>query len=127
MKKEKAKVNPYISIGSRIRKVRVEKNIDKSILATALGVTEADIDSIEEGKSRLTMDALFAISKVLETEMNYFLTGIPNSRIIIASDILDKYIEAFKFIDGLSDKQKQVFSEMLENLNSSPTKKLSKK
>ncbi|MCR5506316.1 MAG: helix-turn-helix domain-containing protein [bacterium] len=115
----KEKINPYILIGSRINKVRIEKNIDKSVLARALSITDSDVDSIEKGKSKLTMDALFIISKELKTEMNYFLTGIPNSRVILASDILDKYIEAFKFISGLSDKQKQVFSEMLQNLISS--------
>ncbi len=118
----KEKDNPYVSIGARIKKIRIEKNIEKLVLAKKLNISITEDDAIESGHLKLTMDTLFAISNILQTEMNYFLTGIPNNRIVIASNILDEYIETFKFINSLSPKQKQVFSEMLEKLSSSHQK-----
>ncbi|MBP3615459.1 MAG: helix-turn-helix transcriptional regulator [Alphaproteobacteria bacterium] len=125
MKKEET--NPYALIGSRIKKIRLEKNIDKSFLAEQLDISVASIDSIERGRVKITMDVLFAISDILKTEMNYFLTGIPNSRVVLATHILDNYIEAFKFINSLSPKQKQVFSDMLTKLTSKSSNKQPKK
>ena len=115
----KGKVNPYTSIGARICKIREEKGITKSVFAKKLNISMGDVDAIEGGHTKLSMDTLFLISNILETEINYFLTGISNSRIIMASNILDDYIAMFKFMESLSPKQKQVFSEMLEKLSSS--------
>ncbi len=117
----------YVSVGRRIKKVRVEKNIEKRDLAERLNMSVKDIEAIETGKSRITMDDLFLISNILQTEMNYFITGIPNNHIIIASNVLDKYIETFKFVNSLSPKQKQIFSNMLNKLSFSPSEKISKK
>lgn len=121
------KYNPYILIGERIKKVRIQMKLERSTFAKKINMTEAEIDSIEAGRTKISMDTLFLISTVLETEMNYFLTGISSNRIIIASNILDKYIETFKFIESLSPRQKQVFSKVLDKLPSLLPNKLSKK
>ena len=124
---ERKKYNPYILIGERIKKVRIQMKMERSTFAKKINMTEAEIDSIEAGRTKISMDTLFLISTVLETEMNYFLTGISSDRIIIASNILDKYIETFKFIESLSPRQKQVFSKVLDKLPSLLPNKLSKK
>ena len=107
-------INPYKYIGFRIRKIRLEKNIEKSVMAELLGFSVNEIDAIENGKTKITSDVLFDISNILKTEINYFLTGLENDNIKNATDELEKYIETFKFIESLSPKQKQIFSEMLD-------------
>ena len=107
-------INPYKYIGFRTRKIRLEKNIEKSAMAKLLGFTVSEVDAIENGKTKITSDILFDISNILNTEINYFLTGLENDNIKNATDALEKYIETFKFIESLSPKQKQIFSEILD-------------
>ncbi len=123
----KAKYNPYIVIAERIKKVRLDKKIKKTEFAKKIGVQTSDIDSIEAGNTKISLDMLFMISNALGTEMNYLLTGISNERILFASNMLDRYIETFKFIESLTQKQKQVFTKVLDQLPSLYFEKSSKK
>ena len=45
-------INPYKYIGFRIRKIRLEKNIEKSAMAKLLGFTVSEVDAIENGKTK---------------------------------------------------------------------------
>ncbi len=107
-------INPYKYIGFRIRKIRLEKKIEKSTMAKLLGFSVNEIDAIENGKIKITSNILANISDVLKTEINYFLTGLENDNIKNATDALEKYIETFKFMESLSPRQKQIFSEVLD-------------
>ena len=119
--------NPYKYIGSRIHKIRLQKNMGREVFANALGLSVNDIDSIENGIVRITMDVLFNISTILETEINYFLTGLESCNIKEANDALDKYMETFKFMESLSLKQRQIFSKLLDNAHNNSHKKSVKK
>ena len=112
------KINPYLVIGERIKSIRCVKNMEIPTFANLINKTEAEVASIESGRMKIDIDLLSDISKALKTEINYFLTGIYNSQIVHASHALDTYLEIFKFINSLSPKQKQNFSEMLEKLRS---------
>ena len=125
MKKENS--NLYVLIGRRIKRIREEKHIKKYVLASELNLSISELDDIEAGRKKISMDTLFSISNILETEMNFFITGIPNNQIIVASEMVDRYINTFKFINGLSSKQKQVFSNMLGQLYLCSSKKYQKK
>ena len=119
--------NLYVLMGRRIKTIRKEKNIESSALANELNISLSELNAIEAGQVKISMDVLFSISNILETEMNFFITGIPNNQIIIASEMVDKYIDTFKFINSLSSKQKQVFSNMLSQLYLCSSKRCQKK
>ena len=120
------KTNLYVQIGKRINKIRFSKNISRSILAKKLNISDCEMQNIETGRKKIEMNTLFRISEILETEMNYFITGIPNNRIIIVSDMMDRYIEVFKFVDSLNPKQRAMFNDMLNDIYSDKNKKSQK-
>ena len=111
------KTNLYVQIGKRINKIRFSKNISRSILAKKLNISDCEMQNIEAGRKKIEMNTLFRISEILETEMNYFITGIPNNRIIIVSDMMDRYIEVFKFVDSLNPKQRAMFNDIYSDKN----------
>lgn len=63
-------------IGARIREARILHNLSRENLADALGVSVAQIQKYESGTNRVSATTLFAISRLLETDIRRFYEGI---------------------------------------------------
>ncbi|RFZ91279.1 XRE family transcriptional regulator [Mucilaginibacter conchicola] len=53
----------------KIQKIRIEKKISQRVIADALGVSQNAYSKIEQEHTRLQLETLFIISKVLEVEI----------------------------------------------------------
>ena len=61
----------YISLGSRIRQTRKERNMTQEELGEACSLSTSYIGHIERGSRTLSVDTLFRIASVLNVSMDY--------------------------------------------------------
>lgn len=64
----------FINAGKRIRFVREARKIERKELSRLTGVSEKNLADMEDGKG-FGGDLLYSISKVLNMDPNYFITG----------------------------------------------------
>lgn len=63
-------------IGARIRKAREERGLSQSVLAGALGLSQAAMSTIESGTRPLRVDELVIVARVTGRDPDYFLPKI---------------------------------------------------
>lgn len=63
-------------IGAKIREARIICNLSRGDLAGALGISVAQIQKYESGSNRVSATTLFAISRVLDTDIGFFYEGV---------------------------------------------------
>ena len=59
-------------IGSKIRKIRIEKDMSQTELAKACKFEKASMSRIESGQANPTISTLFKISKALDVDIAVF-------------------------------------------------------
>ena len=65
----------FIGIGKRIREKREGHKLTQEQLALAIGITGRYLYDIEKGKSVMSIDILYKISKILGVSFNWVLLG----------------------------------------------------
>lgn len=60
-------------VGHRIKVRRVDKDMDQGELAAKIGMTQAQLSGVENGKRPIRVDQLFAIAEVLDCSASYLL------------------------------------------------------
>ena len=64
-------IDKNMSLGTRIKQVRLERGIKRKDLAEMLGITPSSISNYENGISKPRQQTLFDIIKVLGIDANY--------------------------------------------------------
>jgi transcriptional regulator with XRE-family HTH domain len=64
----------FKTVADRIKEARVKKNLCQDFIAKSLGVSQKAYSKIENNETRLTVDTLISISKILEIPVVEFLT-----------------------------------------------------
>lgn len=59
--------------GQRIKELRVFNKLTQHVLAEKIGIAENTLSQYETGKSRMSLDVLFALAQALETTADYLL------------------------------------------------------
>lgn len=76
----------YISLGTRIRTVRKERNMTQAELGEACSLSTSYIGHIERGSRTLSLETLFKIATVLNTSMDYLvLDSMPGTQALFTS------------------------------------------
>ena len=105
----------YTLIGNRIKAKRLELNISDADLAKQLAISIAELQNIEQGTQKFSVDFLAQIAMILNIDKMYLLTGINNDILKEDIRILDNYIEFFKMIKSISYKNRERLYDMLDN------------
>jgi transcriptional regulator with XRE-family HTH domain len=66
-----------VHIGRRLRERRVSLGMSQSELAEKLGVSFQQVQKYERGTNRVSASRLFDLSRVLDTDMNFFFEDMP--------------------------------------------------
>lgn len=66
----------YREVGSRIRNLRLKRNITQRELSHLTDISPQHIANIESGKARPSVETLVIFSNILETTTDYFLSDI---------------------------------------------------
>jgi len=64
------------AIGSRLRKLRKERDLTQAELARQIGIQQSDLSRMEQGEYRVSLDNLFRILAVFDLELADFF-GAP--------------------------------------------------
>jgi transcriptional regulator with XRE-family HTH domain len=64
----------FKTVADRIRDLRMRKNLTQDYLAKSLGVTQKAYSKIENSETRLNVDTLVNIARVLETPVTEFFS-----------------------------------------------------
>lgn len=64
-------------VGARLRQRRTLLGMSQEKLGDAIGLTFQQVQKYERGTNRVSASRLYDLSKVLETDMNYFFDEMP--------------------------------------------------
>lgn len=83
-------------VGNRIKTMRMKKGLSQRALAESVGISQAHMSNIENGRSHVTLENLFALHDILDVSMASFFVDIDggkdvaeNSTFIDLSDMID--------------------------------------
>ena len=120
MSKKAEGVLNYEKIGKRIRFLRRLNDITQEEVVKATDYSTTQISNIENAKTKLSLEAVVKIAKVLETTPNQILacelTDIPNARQQLLLETLDDCSED-EFMDCL--ELVQLFLKSIHRQNKS--------
>ncbi len=68
------------SIGSRLRKLRKQRQLTQAELARQIGIQQSDLSRMEKGEYRVSLDNLFRILRVFGVEISEFFDEAPAAR-----------------------------------------------
>ena len=108
----------YEIIGNRINKRRVALHIDLGDFAKQLNISASALENIEKGKQRISIDLLSEIADLLKLNKMYLLTGIENKNIVESLKVLNNYIDFFKMVQSMSEKNRERLFNIIKNQNS---------
>jgi transcriptional regulator with XRE-family HTH domain len=68
----------YQQLGENIRVARENSALTQSVLASFLGLSRASIVNIEKGRQRPSIDLLFSLSRILNSELSELIPAFQN-------------------------------------------------
>lgn len=72
------KPNPVdVHVGARVRQRRMLLGLSQEKLGEAIGLTFQQVQKYERGANRVSASRLFDLSRVLQTDMNFFFEDMP--------------------------------------------------
>ncbi len=100
------------SIGKNIRKYRELKGFSQEYMANQLDINQASYAKIESNSTKLTVDRLFTISKLLETEITDLLDL--KNQIVYNQDIKD-YSVGHQEVQNLYQTNQEVYEKLIQS------------
>jgi len=102
-----------MSLGVRLKQVRLQKGLTKSELAKEIGVHYSQIGRYEEKGALPSADVLAKIANVLEVSSDYLMNGTSDD--LADSTLTDKeLLNQFKIIAKLPEEKKSVVKIFLD-------------
>ncbi len=99
-------------ISKNIRKYREIKGFSQEYMANQLDINQASYAKIENNSTKLTVERLFAISKLLETEITDLL-DLKNQTIFNQSD--NETANAYGKIEHFHNENKEVYKKLIQS------------
>lgn len=97
-----------MSIGTRIRELRLQKRLKQTELGAMVGLTYVQIGRYELGKSIPASDMLSKLANALDTTADYLIND-ELSDAVIAAQLTDReLLKQFKEVEQFSAEDKQV-------------------
>ena len=98
------------NIVSNIRRIRDQKGYSQYSMATELGLTQAAYSRLESGESKLTIDRLQEIAKILDTDISAFLDS---SKITIQNQTNND--NASGYVENLHIENKETAKKLIQS------------
>ncbi len=104
------------SIGGQIKRYRIQKGISQSDMAAKLHISQPSYGKIENGKSRLDVDRLVKITKILDVDISELVAASEGR----TNNINNSTIEN-GFIEHFLHNNADAYKETIKNLKESHT------
>ena len=99
-------------VGNRIKTMRMKKGLSQRALAESVGISQAHMSNIENGRSHVTLENLFALHDILGVTMASFFVDIDGKQ---ETDEAKAFIGLSDMIDALLlIKNKKLSSRVLK-------------
>lgn len=99
------------TIGKNIRKYRELKGFSQEYMANQLDINQASYAKIENNSTKITVDRLFAISKLLEADITD-LMDLKNQTIFNQQD--NETANAYGKIEHFHNENKEVYEKLIK-------------
>lgn len=99
------------ALGNRIKELRKAKDWSQKDLAKRLGTSSAQLNKYESAQNTPQLDRLILLAELLDTTVDYLLTGNTASDLPIYNTRL---IQRMKVIEGFEPQEKEVVIELLD-------------
>ena len=99
------------TIAKNIRKYREIKGYSQEYVAHQLNINQASYAKLENNSTKITIDRLFSIAKLLETEISEIL-DLKNQTIFNQTD--NEIANAFGKVEHYYQENKEVYQELLK-------------
>lgn len=102
-----------MTLGERIKQVRLQKGLSKSDLAKEIGIHYSQIGRYEEKGALPSADVLANIANVLGVSSDFLVNGTSDD--LAESTLIDKeLLNQFKIIEKMPDDKKSVVKVFLD-------------
>ena len=116
-KQNKRRGNGHL-VGFRIRRLRKDRNLTQSALASQVGIQQSDLCRMETGEYRVALETLFRILSVFEMNIaEFFQEPVPAQPGSLEGEVLD----LFKRLD--EDDRREVLEFLLFKVSQGGRKK----
>ena len=99
------------TIAKNIKKYREIKGYSQEYVAHQLNINQASYAKLENNSTKITIDRLFSIAKLLETEISEIL-DLKNQTIFNQTD--NEIANAFGKVEHYYQENKEVYQELLK-------------
>ncbi len=105
----------YEALGRRIREARIKKKLTQENVADEIDVTPTYISSIENGKTKTSLQTLIKLAGLLDTSLDYLVyDNVPY--------MIEQYdLDAKAILQSCTEKERQVILDMMAELKRSLT------
>lgn len=100
------------NIGFNIRKVREQKGFSQEYVANQLNISQASYARLENEDTKVTVDRLFQIAQILETEIGDFFD---ESKLNIQSQVYNAETYGNGYIQNLVIENKDTLNKLVES------------
>ncbi len=100
---------------NKIRRIRNEKGFSQDYMSIQLGISQKTYRRIENGESKIDIDRLQAISKILEVDP---MELIDKEEMPIFNNFHQQGGNANIYVQALSEKEKKLYDDRLKHLES---------
>jgi DNA-binding XRE family transcriptional regulator len=102
-----------MSIGGRIKQIRLENNLNQKTFSELLGVSQGTLSDIESGKSLPSYSTLESLSRVFRSDLNWLICDMKVSQEMNKSDANDFEVEMLRNYRKLDEIDKQEIAEYI--------------
>lgn len=99
----------YAQIGARIRECRVRRGMTQELVAERLDVAPVYISRMENGKAQVNLKRLAELAQLLDTPIEYFISGTVRSRSYQISEI-------YRLIESFAPRQREHLLKILQEM-----------
>lgn len=104
-----------MTIGDRIKELRLKKKLTQADLAKLVGLTYIQIGRYEKQKSNPSSDVLQRLAEALETSTDFLMNGSTDK--IASEKLTDKeLLNLFKSVEELDEEDKKMIKTFLDAL-----------
>jgi len=103
-----------MSIGTRIRELRLQKRLKQAELGAIVGLTYVQIGRYEIGKSIPASDMLFKLAKALDTTTDYLVNDSENDPSVTAQLTDRELLKQFKEVEQFSAEDKHLVKTFID-------------
>jgi transcriptional regulator with XRE-family HTH domain len=97
-----------MSIGTRIKELRVQKRLKQAELGATVGMTHVQIGRYELGKAKPASDMLYKLAKALDTTTDYLVNDDENDATVTAQLTDRELLKQFKEVELLNAEDKHI-------------------